>query len=299
MTDLVSTQSSAQSEPADSRAADEFTRASPPPLPKKRRSWVGILLPPIAIFAVVIGIWYYISYRVMSPNRRRVALPPPHEVWTEGFMDSQAMSKIIDAMLVTGKVALIGLVIAAVWGIFIAVLMNQAKWVERSIFPYAVVIQTLPILALVPLIRNWFGTGINARVVACVLIAIFPVITNTLFGLQSVDRSHHELFTLHGTNRVTRLWKLELPAALPAIFTGLRIAAGGSVIGAIVGDFFFRQGEIGIGRLIDNYQKENRIPELFTAAIISSVFGIIIFVFFGMLANRVLRNWHESQAGNR
>jgi NitT/TauT family transport system permease protein len=275
--------------------ADEFARATAAP-PRRKRSWLGLVLPPVLVFGAVLGVWYYISYRVMSPNRRRVALPPPHEVWRDGFMDGKEMNRIVDAMLVTGKVALIGLVISALVGMATAVLMNQARWVERSIFPYAVVIQTLPILALVPLIRNWFGTGINARVVACVLIAIFPVITNTLFGVQSVDRSHHELFTLNGAGRLTRLWKLELPAALPAIFTGLRIAAGGSVIGAIVGDFFFRQGAIGIGRLIDNYQKENKVPELFTAAIISSVFGIIIFVLFGVLANRVLRNWHESQA---
>ena len=84
---------------------------------------------------------------------------------------------------------------------------------------------------------------------------MFPIVANTLFGLQSVDQAHHDLFTLHGASRCTRLWKLQFPAALPSIFTGLRIAAGLAVIGAIVGDFFFQQGDPGIGILIDRYQR--------------------------------------------
>lgn len=272
---------------------------APPERPAGQSRWSRWLrvAAPLATFAISIGIWYFVSYVMMDENRRRIALPPPHVVLQEGFLtweENKGLRPILEAMLVTGRVALTGLAIATVLGLLVAIAMNGAKWVEWSIFPYAVLIQTLPILALVPIIKIWFGSNITSRVIACVLIAIFPIITNTLFGLQSADRTHHDLFSLHRAGRFTRLRKLELPGAMPAIFTGLRIAAGGCVIGAIVGDFFFRQGAIGIGRLIDNYQKDTRTPELFAAAAVSSLFGIGIFVMFGFLSNRVLRSWHES-----
>lgn len=257
---------------------------------------------PAAMFVLIIGVWYFISYVRMDEVRRRTALPPPHTVLTDGFLvweDRRGLQPILEALLVTGRVALIGLAISIIFGVIIAILMNTARWVENSVFPYAVVLQVTPILALVPLIRNWFGFGISSRVVVCVLIAIFPVITNTLFGLQSAQESHHDLFNLHGVGRWSRLWKLELPGALPAIFTGLRIAAGGCVIGAVVGDFFFRQGAIGIGRLIDNYQKDTRIPELLTATICACVFGIVIFLIVSWMSNRALRSWHDSARESR
>ena len=261
-----------------------------------RKAWKNIV-PPVALFGIVIGLWYLISYGFMNENRRKVALPPPHVVWKDGFWiwdAKRGIRPILEAMLITGRVALIGLIISIVLGVAIAIVMNLSLGLERAIFPYAVVVQTLPILALVPIITIWFGFGLTSRLLATVLIAIFPVITNTLFGLKSADRQHHNLFTLNKASRMTRLWKMELPGALPAIFTGLRIAAGGAVIGAIVGDFFFRRGDIGIGRLIDNYSKDLRTPELFVAAITSSLFGIGVFLFFGWLANRVLRSWHDS-----
>jgi NitT/TauT family transport system permease protein len=257
----------------------------------------GDLAPPVILFALIIGLWYFISYVVMDEQRRSVALPPPHVVVSEGLLvwdENEGIRPILEAMLVTGRVALLGLLIATVLGMAIAIVMNLSRGMERAIFPYAVVVQTLPILALVPIITIWFGFGLTSRLIATVLIAIFPVITNTFFGLKSADRQHHDLFTLNKASRATRLWKMELPGAMPSIFTGLRIAAGGAVIGAIVGDFFFRRGDIGIGRLIDNYAKDLRTPELFVAAIVSSLFGILVFVLVGMLSDRVLRSWHDS-----
>ncbi len=254
-------------------------------------------LAPLITFVLIIGVWYFISYVRMDAVRRRTALPAPHTVFEDGLLvweDRRGLKPILEALLVTSRVALIGLGISIAIGVLLAIAMNTAKWAERSIFPYAVIIQVTPILALVPLIRNWYGFGIPARVVVCVLIAIFPVITNTLFGLQSAKEGHHDLFTLHHASRLTRLWRLEMPGAMPAFLTGLRIAAGGSVIGAVVGDFFFRQGQIGVGRLIDNYQKDTRIPELFTATIVACLFGIIIFLLVGWISSRTLRHWHES-----
>lgn len=273
--------------------------ATPEPEPGARR-WRRIAAnvgAPLVTFALIIGVWYWVSYVIMTPNRRRVALPAPHTVLDEGFLvwdTRRGIRPILEAMLVTGRVALIGLFVAAVLGMAIAVVMSLSSVLERAIFPYAVVIQTVPILALVPLLTIWFGSGLMPRVITCVLIAIFPIITNTLFGLHSAERAHHDLFTLHRAPVRVRMWKLMLPGAMPAIFTGLRIAAGGAVIGAVVGDFFFRRGDIGIGRRIANYANDTRAPELFAAVIVASGFGVLIFVLFGALANRVLGSWHDS-----
>lgn len=259
--------------------------------------WWKLVLPPAGTFALFIGLWYFVSYVLMDERRRNVALPPPHQVVDIGVLQwhpKKGIRPILEAMLTTGRVALAGLVISVALGMIFAIIMNLSKGAERAIFPYAVVIQTLPILALVPIIILWFGFALKSRVLVCVLIAIFPIITNTLFGLQSADRMHHDLFTLNRTSRFTRLWRMEIPGAMPAIFTGLRIAAGGCVIGAIVGDFFFRKGDLGIGRLIDNYSKDLRVEEAFVAAGVSSLFGITIFIVFGWLSNRMLRNWHDS-----
>ena len=155
-------------------------------------------------------------------------------------------------------------------GISLAVLMSQAKWVERSIFPYAVALQTVPILALTPPIGQFFDFNFRSRVIVCVIISLFPIIANTLFGLLSADQGHHDLFRLHGASRWTRLWKLQFPGALPAIFVGLRISAGLSVIGAIVGDFFFRRGDPGLGVLITNYQSRLQSEQMYGALILAS-----------------------------
>ena len=193
--------------------------------------------------------------------------------------------------------ALIGLTIAVVLGIFIAVLMSQAKIAERAIFPYMVTLQAIPILAIVPLIGFWFGYGMKSRVFVCVIISIFPIIVNTLFGLQSAERGMHDLFTLHHANRYTRLRKLMFPAALPAIFAGLRISAGLSVIGAVVGDFFFGQGESGIGQLLKRYALQLDGEELLAAVIMTALLGVVVFWTFGWIQNRAIGKWYESTSG--
>jgi NitT/TauT family transport system permease protein len=211
-----------------------------------------------------------------------------------GFLEPYNLQELLEALWLTVRVAMVGLGIAIVIGMTLAIAMSQARWVERSLYPYAVILQTIPILALVPLFGFWFGFGLTSRVLVCVLIALFPIIANTLFGLRSVDQDHHDLFTLHDAGRLTRLWKLQLPAALPSVFTGLRISAGLAVIGAIVGDFFFKQGEPGIGILIDLYRSRLQSEQMFAAIILASLFGVIVFWFFGFLARRVVGGWHQS-----
>jgi NitT/TauT family transport system permease protein len=261
-----------------------------------RRSWLRSWGPPAAVLVASIAVWYGVSYLLLDPQRRFL-VPPPHDVIEVSFLDPLNLRELLDALWLSTRVAFTGLAIAIAIGLVMAVAMNRAKWIERSIYPYAVLTQTIPILAMVPLFGFWFGFGNFSRVLVVVLFCIFPIVANTLFGLQSVHREHHDLFTLHGASRRTRLWKLQLPTALPSIFTGLRIAAGLAVIGAIVGDTFFKQGEPGVGILIDRYQSRLQSEQMVGAIILSSLLGIVVFWFFGFLARRVVGGWHESAGG--
>jgi NitT/TauT family transport system permease protein len=251
------------------------------------------VLPPALVAVLVLGLWYLGSY-VLIDEQRRFLLPPPHEVLRVGFGDPDNLAELLAGLRLTAEVAVTGLAIAAVTGLALAILMSQARWVERSLFPYAVVLQTVPILALVPLFGFWFGFGFPSRVLTCVLIALFPITANALFGLRSVDPALHDLFTLHQVDRLTRLLKLQLPAALPAILTGLRISAGAAVIGAVVGDFFFQQGPAGLGQLIYVYPRRLQSEMLFAAVLLASALGLLVFTLFGAVA-RAATTWHDSQ----
>ena len=248
---------------------------------------------PVTVFAVFIGIWYLFAFVFLAP-KRRFLVPPPHKVISVAYLKWSNLHPLLDALALSTRVALTGLAIAIVIGMGLAVLMSQARWVEAATYPYAVALQTLPILALTPLIGFWFGFNFRARVIVCVIIALFPIIANTLFGLKSVDQGHHDLFSLHNASRWTRLRKLNFPAALPAVFTGLRISAGLSVIGAIVGDFFFRQGDAGLGVLISNYQLRLQSEQMFGTMILAMLLGLSVFWIFGFIGNKIVGSWHDS-----
>lgn len=254
-----------------------------------------LVLPPVILGAALIGFWYYISLGVLDPTRRFL-LPQPHDVFQVGFLEWDKFSIILRALWSSTKVAMVGLAIAITIGLLLAMVMSQAKMFERALFPFMVTIQAIPILAIVPLISFWMGTGQNSRVVVCIIISLFPIIMNTLFGLQSAERGMHDLFTLHHAGRLTRLRKLMFPAAMPAVFAGLRISAGLSVIGAIVGDFFFGRGEIGIGQRLQRYAYQLQGEELITAVIMSSALGVVVFWTFGWIQKLVIGKWHEPQS---
>ncbi|MFI5954473.1 ABC transporter permease [Cryptosporangium sp. NPDC051539] len=261
--------------------------ATPAPRKKKPRR----VLPVLCALAAGIGLWYAITYLVLS-DARRFLLPPPHEVVTVAFGDPAHLEPKLVALALTTKVALTGLAIAVAIGIVTAILMSQAAFLERAIYPYAVIIQTVPILAIVPLIGLWFQFGFTSRVIVCVIISLFPMISNTLFGIHSADRDAHDLFTLNKASRWQRLVLLQLPAAVPSIFTGLRTSAGLSVIGAVVGDMFFRQGEPGIGGLLDTYRSRLQSEDLIGAIFLASFLGVAIFAVFTALDRAVVGRWY-------
>lgn len=245
------------------------------------------VLPIVLALIGILVLWYAVSYLLLSESRRFL-LPPPHQVFSETLGNPQVIGPMLVALGQTTSVALIGLAIAVVIGMGWAILMSQWRIAERVLYPYAVILQTIPILALTPLIGIWMGYGIPARIVVCVIIAVFPMISNTLFGLQSAEASAHDLFTLNKATRWQRMTKLQLPAAIPSIFTGLRNAAGLAVIGAIVGDFFFQQGSQGIGGLLRTYTLRLNMESLFLAIIFTAIFGVLVFSLFAALDRAVV-----------
>lgn len=271
-------------------AADKLRKQS------VQRGVAATVVPPIFFGVLLVGVWYLVSYGILE-ERQRFLLEPPHAVLTEGFLNGANLAEILGGLWSSTKVALIGLSVSIVLGMSLAVAMSQTKLIERAVFPYAVTLQAIPILAIVPLIQFWFGTGQFSRVIVCVIISLFPIIVNTLFGLQSAERGHHDLFTLHHASRWTRLTKLTFPAATPAIFAGLRISAGLSVIGAIVGDFFFGRGEVGIGQLLQKYANRLLGEQLLAAIVMSSALGVGVFLFFGWLQNRAIGKWYDGGGG--
>jgi len=261
------------------------------------RRWQRTIFPPLILGIFFLALWYLISYGLLD-EQRRFLLRPPHEVWQVGFADWGNFSEILAGLWSSTQVALIGLAVAIIIGLSLATLMSQSELIERAVFPYAVTLQAIPILAIVPLIGFWFGFGVSARVIVCVIIALFPIIVNTLFGLLSAPRGLHDLFTLQRASRMTRLRKLMFPAALPAIFAGLRISAGLAVIGAIVGDFFFGRGDPGIGQLLQRYANRLLGEQLLAAIIMSSLLGVVVFQLFGYLQTWIIGAWHEERSAD-
>jgi NitT/TauT family transport system permease protein len=294
---------------AEVGTADTSDRATvtPPPAGLRRptvgggsrRRFVGLrrLAPPAVLALIVLAAWTFASDHLLQPAKRFL-LPSPLSVLRVGLLDAHNRTEVLHGVWSTAQVAFVGIVISIVVGVGLAVAMSQARWIEDSVFPYAVILQTIPILAVVPLIGYWFGFEFRSRVLVCVMIGIFPIITNTLFGLKSVDSALHDLFTLHRAGRLTRLRKLQLPAALPAMFEGFRISAGLSVIGSIIADFFFRQGDPGVGRLIDVYRQRLATEQLLTAVLLSSLLGLLVFWTFGAFSAWAVGNRRPTTKGS-
>ncbi len=262
----------------------------------KRFRWAN-LLGPIGVFILFAAFWEYMHRDGLrrffdKPGR---LLPSLATVAHEGFGTKLYRDKLWQGLGWTTYTSFIGLAIAIAIGITLAVLMAQAVWIERSLFPYLVALQATPVLAIVTVIYVVLGGGMGSRLFVCVMISLFPIVTNTLFGLTSVDASQHDLFTLRSAGWFTRLVKLQFPAAMPAIFTGFRISAGLSVIGAIVGEQFFRQGaKPGLGMFIDQFRNRGQTPALFADVILSSLLGVAVFFAFDFLGRLVVGHWHEA-----
>lgn len=215
--------------------------------------------------------------------------------------DAEIRQSLWNAALTTGKSALAGFGLSAVLGVALAIVLSTARWIERAFYPYAVFFQTVPVIAIAPMLVIWFGDGFRAVAIAAFIVSVFPVIANTLTGLLSVDPALRDLFRLYGAGPISTLFRLKLPWALPNILTGLRIAAGLAVIGAVVGEFVAgtsSEGSGGLGIVVLASTKTGNTATVFAAVLAASGLGLLLFAAVNLLSWILLRHWHASAAGD-
>lgn len=215
-------------------------------------------------------------------------LPTPGEVLAS-LRDDRA--ELLEGFFSTAVSSLIALVLSGIAGLLFAVLLSLSSLLKRMVYPYAVFFQTVPIIAIAPLLVIWFGFGRPTVIASAFIVSIFPVIASTLLGLESTDPSLVDLFRLYRASAWARLWRLRLPFALPQIFSGLRIAGGLAVIGAIVGEFIAGGG---LGAVVDAARTQQRIDKVFAAVLLSAVLGLLIVAALNLASRFALRHWHAS-----
>ena len=203
-----------------------------------------------------------------------------------------------NSLLATLETTLAGLALAVVGGVGLAIAFNQSRLIEHSFYPYAVILQVTPVVAIAPLLLIYLPQ--QAAVLACAwIVAFFPVLANTTLGLNSVDHNLADLFRLYGASRWQVLWELKLPSALPHMLAGLKIAGGLSLIGAVVAEIAAGSAGAGSGlayRIAESGYRLN-IPRMFAALLLLSVAGVVIFFLLSGLSHLILRRWHESAVG--
>jgi NitT/TauT family transport system permease protein len=247
------------------------------------------VLLPVLVLALGILIWD-LTVRVFAISP--FALPGPGTVFTTIVVD---WGLLWQSMLITLTIALEGFTLAAIGGVALAVLFNQSRLVEYSLYPYAVILQVTPVVAIAPLLLIYLPQP--AAVLFCAwLVAFFPVLANATLGLNSIDHNLADLFRLYGASRLQVLWRLKLPAALPHILGGLRIAGGLSLIGAVVAEIAAGAAGAGSGLAYRIFESGYRllIPRMYAALLLLSVLGIAIYFALSLLSYFVLRRWHES-----
>lgn len=249
------------------------------------------VIAPVILGIVVLLIWEF-SVRLM--NIPPYLLPGPILVFETMISE---WNQLFYSLLITIKITVVALVVAVISGVLISMLFAQSKWIERSLFPYAVVLQTTPIVAIAPLIIIWLKNNTFAALILCAwIVAFFPIISNTTLGLNSVEQNLSDMFKLYGASRWQTLIYLRLPNALPYFLGGLRISGGLALIGAVVAEFVAGTGGnrsgIAYQILMSSYNLE--IPRMFAALFLTTGLGIFIFVLFTFLSDFLLKDWHES-----
>lgn len=249
------------------------------------------LLPPLIVFVAVAGLFELIVWTWQIPP---FLLPAPSAVFT-AMVDRRA--DLFGSLLSTAEAAGLGFLLSAMAGILIAIILSTSRLVQRAFYPYTVFFQTVPIVAIAPLLGIWCGFGRNSVALSAMIASIFPVIANTLTGLLSTDPALRDMFRLYKAGRISTLYKLRLPSALPNIITGLRIAAGLAVIGAIVGEFVagIIDRTAGLGILVMIGIKNGNTDVVFAAVLLASLLGLAMLWIINGIGWYALRRWHASE----
>ena len=254
------------------------------------RRFVKVLLP-LAIGMLVLAAWYGLVAAYEIP---RYIVPGPGDVAQTLFQDRVLLW---DSLLITLRVTVLALLLSVIVGTLVAFLFVQSRWVEMSLFPYAVLLQVTPIVAIAPLVIIWVNDASIALVLCATIVAIFPMISNTTLGLRSVDPGLLELFRMNKATRLQILLRLRIPSALPYFFGGLRISSGLALIGAVVAEFVAGTGGSGAGLAYQILQSglQLNVPRLFAALFLITLTGVVMFLSMVALSRLALGKWHESE----
>jgi NitT/TauT family transport system permease protein len=249
------------------------------------------VFPALVVILFFIGAW---ELFVVTTGIKEYLLPSPLQV-----VDAAAAhaDRLFAATMRTGLSTLAGFLLAATIGVAGGSLLGLSRLLERGFYPPTLLLQMVPLVAIAPLFVIWFGFGARSTIAATVVVAVFPVIANTLGGIRSTDPQLRELFRLGKAGRVAIWWKLELPSASPAIITGLRIAAGLSVIGAITAEFVsgYTGENAPLGAIIMGSVKTFQTDLMFAAVLIASFVGFLLFAIVNVLGWIFLHRWHGGE----
>jgi NitT/TauT family transport system permease protein len=249
------------------------------------------ILPPLIVGIIILSTWE-LTVRMM--NIQPYILPSPSVIIKSLISE---WNTLFPALLITLQMTLIAFFTAIISGVLIAILFTQSKWIERSFYPYAVILQTTPLIAIAPLIIIWFKDNTFGALVLCAwIVAFFPIVSNTTLGLNSVDKNLVNLFKLYQANRWQTLIYLSLPSALPYFLGALKIIGGLALIGAIAAEFVSGTGGTKSGlayqMLMASYNLQ--IPKMFASLLLISLTGITIFTVLNYISYLLLKKWHES-----
>lgn len=254
------------------------------------------IIPPLTAFIFLVGGWELIVTWIGTPT---YILPKPSDIVQAA---SDNFASLATSAWKTIWESIFGFALSVVLGVSGAVFLALSKTIEKSIYPYAVILQTIPIVAVAPIIVIWFGAGMNSIVIIAFLIGFFPMLSNTLIGLHSTDHNMKNLFILYNASKLQTMWRLRIPAALPFIAAGMKISCTLSVIGAIVGEYVagIGGGEGGLGYAITVAATRLQTSYLFACGLSASLVGVAFFLLINAFSKWLLSSWHESQmkAGN-
>jgi NitT/TauT family transport system permease protein len=245
---------------------------------------------PFVVGALLLGFWQIAVDAAQVPS---YILPSPLLIAQTLVAD---FGSLWPSLLITVKITLLAFAGAALGGLVLGMLLTSSRWLERSLFPYAVVLQVTPVVAIAPLIIIWAKNTTLALFICAWLVAFFPVVSNTVTGLNSTDAHLRDLFRLYGASKAQSMLWLRLPSALPYYLAGLRISGGLALIGAVVAEFVAGTGgtQSGLAYRILESAYRLRIPRVFAALVLISATGILIFFVLSALSRMLLRHWHDS-----
>ena len=248
------------------------------------------LIPPILVLVLFLAIWA-IGARIYN---MAFLLPGPMLV-AEAFVTDIDM--VIEGARITLQEAFTGFILAIAIGVTVATIMSLSKILERSLYPYAILLQTVPVVAVAPLIVLWFGFEMRSVIIISLIISLFPIINNTLLGLKSTSINLVELFDMHKASKFVSFFKLRFPAAIPNIIAGMRISAGLSVIGAIVGEFIIGSGSMGGGLGVQIIYAQAELETALVMALIltATLLGFAFFSVVSGIGYYLMHKWHESE----